>query len=109
VAYVDGELLLEAHPPVDAQGQTMEPQLEQFEQLLDRALGNTTAAIHWDFARQTLQAANGIPTVVGLQAETDNAQKPDQSGQDLAAAAAAVAEANAQAEAAAAAASTPKR
>jgi L,D-transpeptidase ErfK/SrfK len=69
VAYVGGELLLEVHPPVDAQGQTVEPQLHEFEQLLDRALGNTTAAIHWDFARQALQAANGIPTVVGLQTD----------------------------------------
>jgi L,D-transpeptidase ErfK/SrfK len=68
VAYVDGELLLEAHPPVDAQGQTAEPNLELLSELLDRALGNTTAAIHWDFARETLQAANGIPTVVGLEA-----------------------------------------
>jgi L,D-transpeptidase ErfK/SrfK len=73
VAYVNGELLLEAHPPVDAQGQTTEPQLEVFEQLLNRALGDTTAAIHWDFARQALKAANGIPTVVGL--ETDLGEK----------------------------------
>jgi len=71
VAYVDGQLLLEAHPPVDEQGQTTQVQLEQFEQLLGKALGNTTAAIHWDFARQTLQTANGIPTVVGLQADSD--------------------------------------
>lgn len=69
VAYVNGELLLEVHPPVDDQGQTMAPQLEQFETLLNRALGNTTAAIHWDLARQVLKAASGIPTVVGL--ETD--------------------------------------
>jgi L,D-transpeptidase ErfK/SrfK len=71
VAYVDGQLLLEAHPPVDAEGQTVEPNLELLSQLLDHALGNSTAAIHWDFARDTLQAANGIPTVVGLEAYLD--------------------------------------
>src|SRR5271163_1148011 len=30
VAWVDGELLLEAHPPIDAQGQTVEPNLDEF-------------------------------------------------------------------------------
>jgi L,D-transpeptidase ErfK/SrfK len=73
VAYVDGELLLEAHPPVDAEGQTTEPNLELLSQLLDKALGQDTAAIHWDLARETLQAANGIPAVVGLQAQLDTA------------------------------------
>jgi L,D-transpeptidase ErfK/SrfK len=76
VAYVDGELLLEAHPPVDAQGQSTEPDLELLSQLLDKALGTTTAAIHWDLARQTLQAANGMPTVVGLQADPDAPATP---------------------------------
>jgi L,D-transpeptidase ErfK/SrfK len=69
VAYVDGELLLEAHPPVDSEGQTTEPNLELLSQQLDKAIGNDTAAIHWDLAKDTLQAANGIPAVVGLQAD----------------------------------------
>jgi L,D-transpeptidase ErfK/SrfK len=70
VAFVDGELLMEAHPPVDDEGQnTAEPNMEVLSQKLDQALGNTTAAIHWDFAKQALQAANGIPTVVGIQAD----------------------------------------
>lgn len=72
VAFVDGELLMEAHPPVDDEGQnTSEPDMTLLSQKLDQALGNTTAAIHWDFAKQALQAANGIPTVVGLQADLD--------------------------------------
>jgi L,D-transpeptidase ErfK/SrfK len=73
VAYVDGELLLEVHPPVDAEGQTVEPVLAEFEQLLDRALGSGTAAIHWDYAIQTLQAASGIPVTVGLEVVNDAA------------------------------------
>ena len=76
VAYVDGELLLEVHPPVDSQGQTTEPNMELLSQILDKALGDTTAAIHWDFARQALQAANGMPIVVGLQADLDPAPTP---------------------------------
>jgi L,D-transpeptidase ErfK/SrfK len=76
VAYVDGELLLEAHPPVDKEGQTTEPNLELLSQQLDKAVGNDTAAIHWDLARETLQAANGIPAVVGLQADLDPPPAP---------------------------------
>jgi len=82
VAYVDGELLLEAHPPVDAEGQTVEPNLELLSQLLDKALGSETAAIHWDLARSTLQAASGMPAVVGLQADPDP-QPAAQAGQTL--------------------------
>src|SRR5882724_445394 len=76
VAYVDGQLLLEAHPPVDEQGQTVEPNLELLSQQLDKAVGSDTAAIHWDLARDTLQAANGIPAVVGLQADVDAPPAP---------------------------------
>jgi len=71
VTYVAGDLLLEAHPPVDAEGQTVEPDLGLLSRQLDRALGNNTVAIHWDFARQALQAATGMPTVVGLEADVD--------------------------------------
>src|SRR5437763_3169212 len=78
VAFAGGELLMEAHPPVDEEGQnTAEPDLDQLSQKLDQALGSTTAAIHWDFAKEALQAANGIPTVVGLQADLDPAPSAD--------------------------------
>ena len=46
VAWVDGELLLEAHPPVDAQGQSFEPNVDQFSQLLQAAVGDDHA---WPF------------------------------------------------------------
>ena len=70
-AYVDGQLYLEVHPPVDAQGQSTEPNMELLSQLLDKALGDSTAAIHWDYAREELQAANGIPAIVGIEATPD--------------------------------------
>jgi L,D-transpeptidase ErfK/SrfK len=76
VAFVNGELLMEVHPPVDAEGQTIEPDLELFSGLLDQALGPTTAAVHWDFARETMKAASGLPTVVGLEADLN--PTPDQ-------------------------------
>jgi len=71
VAWVDGQLLLEAHPPVDAEGQSVEPDLQVLSEMLDRALGSDTAAIHWELARATLQAANGMPTLVGLAADPE--------------------------------------
>jgi len=75
VAFSDGELFMEVHPQVDDEGQNTatDPDLELLSSRLDEALGATTAAIHWDFAKQALQAANGIPTVVGLQADMDPA------------------------------------
>jgi L,D-transpeptidase ErfK/SrfK len=68
IAFVDGELLLEAHPPVDAQGQSFEPDLTVFEGLLEQALGDSLVAIHWDKARTELAQARGMPAVVGLAA-----------------------------------------
>jgi L,D-transpeptidase ErfK/SrfK len=75
VAWIDGELLLEAHPPVDAQGQSFEPDIDQFSDLLKAAVGDTTVAIHWDYAREVLQKADGVIATVGLEAElpTDTA------------------------------------
>jgi L,D-transpeptidase ErfK/SrfK len=70
VAWVDGELFLEAHPPVDSEGQSVaQPDLKQLSEHLQRVLGSSSAAIHWDLARSTLRAASGMPTLVGVAAE----------------------------------------
>ena len=76
VAWVDGELMLEAHPPVDAQGQSFEPNIDQFSQLLQAAVGQTTVAIHWDYAREVLQKADGVIATVGLAADDPNSLPP---------------------------------
>ena len=68
VAWVDGELLLEVHPPVDAQGQSTDPNLDQFSSLLREAVGHDTLAINWDYAQEVLQKANGVIATVGLEA-----------------------------------------
>ena len=44
---------------------------ELAEQQLRLALGEDTAAIHEEFTRQALEAATGVPTVVGLRAHLD--------------------------------------
>jgi len=72
VAWVDGRLFLEVHPPVNAEGQTVGPDVKVLSQRLKRVLGNDTAAVHWDLARATLQAANGMPTQVGLVGDPQN-------------------------------------
>src|SRR6202789_140073 len=76
VAWVDGELLLEAHPPVDAQGQSFEPNVDQFAEMLRSAVGDTTVAIHWDYAREVLQKADGVIATVALEANDPNAPEP---------------------------------
>jgi L,D-transpeptidase ErfK/SrfK len=74
VAWVDGRLFLEAHPPVDDEGQSVGPDVRQLSQKLKHALGGETAAVHWELARSTLKAANGMPTLVGLAAEPASAK-----------------------------------
>ena len=74
VAWVDGELLLEAHPPVDAEGQSFEPNVDEFSALLQAAVGETTVAIHWDYAHEVLKKADGVMATVGLEAELPTAE-----------------------------------
>jgi L,D-transpeptidase ErfK/SrfK len=69
VAWIGGELLLEAHPPVNAQGESFEPDVDRFSDLLRAAVGETTVAINWEYAREVLQKANGIIATVGLEAD----------------------------------------
>jgi L,D-transpeptidase ErfK/SrfK len=76
VAWVDSELLLEAHPPVDAEGQSFEPNIDQFAELLRAAVGDATVAIHWDYAREVLQKADGVIATVALEADDPNAPAP---------------------------------
>jgi L,D-transpeptidase ErfK/SrfK len=80
VAWVNGELLLEAHPPVDAEGQSFEPDVDQFATLLQTAVGDSTVAIHWDYAREVLQKANGVLATVGIEADLSALNSPGESG-----------------------------
>jgi L,D-transpeptidase ErfK/SrfK len=73
VAWVNGELLLEAHPPVDAQGQSYEPDVDKFSELLRLAVGKSVVAIHWDYAREVLARADGVLATVGLEAQLPDA------------------------------------
>ena len=64
---VDGEVWIEVHPPVDAEGQSVAVKLEDFEKRLDALLGISEVAINWDIAIQALREASGIPVMIGLE------------------------------------------
>jgi L,D-transpeptidase ErfK/SrfK len=77
IARIDGEVWLEVHPPVDAEGQTHEPDLDAFSTRLEQVLGESEAAVHWDFALQALRAALGVPTIIGLELLPEPAEVPE--------------------------------
>jgi L,D-transpeptidase ErfK/SrfK len=72
VAIVDGEVYMEAHPPVDDEGQVAPIDLNEFAARLDKALGPTRTAVHWDYALQNLGSGTGMPVLIGIQAEDDS-------------------------------------
>jgi L,D-transpeptidase ErfK/SrfK len=74
VAWVEGRLFLEAHPPVNEEGQSVVPDVRQLSQILKHALGDDTAAVRWELASATLKAASGMPTLVGLATEAASAK-----------------------------------
>jgi L,D-transpeptidase ErfK/SrfK len=76
VARVNGQVWLEVHPPVDAEGQRTAVNLESFYALANAALGETPAAIHWDFVLATLQEASGLPQMVGVEVDADVVPPP---------------------------------
>ncbi|MEZ5499574.1 MAG: L,D-transpeptidase family protein [Steroidobacteraceae bacterium] len=77
IAFVDGELWLEVHPPVDAMGQSFEPDVDQFSERLTEILGDSVTAIHWDLALDALRKAEGIPVVVGIEADLSDPPAQD--------------------------------
>jgi L,D-transpeptidase ErfK/SrfK len=73
LAWINGALLLEAHPPIDRDGQSLEPDVAAFEGMLEQALGDSVVAIHWDLAREELKKVRGMPVIVGLAADMPDA------------------------------------
>ncbi len=78
VAWVRGQLLLEAHPPVDEEGQAddsgpapaqVEPDLKGLSRMLAKNGADKRANIQWPLARATLKNATGMPTLVGVAAD----------------------------------------
>lgn len=73
---VNGEFWLETHPPIrldpDQPAPSLETSLETLSELLIRLAGDKVTAIHWDFARETLQSSTGVTTMIGLEIPPDS-------------------------------------
>jgi L,D-transpeptidase ErfK/SrfK len=70
VTYAGGNLLIEAHPALDSGAHYFtHADFESLALSLERAFGTRKGAIHWDFVRQVLQTATGMPTVIGFATE----------------------------------------
>ncbi|MEJ0088101.1 MAG: L,D-transpeptidase family protein [Pseudomonadota bacterium] len=72
VARVDGRVWLEVHPPVDAEGQRAEVDIERFYALANAALGEQPAAIHWELVMDTLKEASGLPQMIGIEVDPND-------------------------------------
>lgn len=55
--------------PLIAEGKSAELDVEYFSDLLRAAVGETTVATHWEYARKILQQADAVIATVGLEAE----------------------------------------
>jgi L,D-transpeptidase ErfK/SrfK len=67
--YVNGNLLIEAHPELESGERAATGARRWLGQVLEEALGARKVAIHWDFTWQALEAATGMPIVIGFGAE----------------------------------------
>lgn len=76
VARIDGQVWLEVHPPVDAEGQRAEIDIESFYALANAALGEQPAAIHWDLVMATLKEGSGLPQMVGIEVDPNDLPPP---------------------------------
>ena len=95
IAWVHGQLLLEVHPPVDAEGQSgdagpppsqIEPDLKALSKMIQKTGVDKPAPIQWPRARATLKNATGRPTLVGA-AASDRVEAARNASPDLAQAA----------------------
>lgn len=67
LAYSNGEFWLEAHPPIRVDSDQPAPSLETLSDMLVQLAGEKVTAIHWDFAREALEASTGVTTMIGLE------------------------------------------
>jgi L,D-transpeptidase ErfK/SrfK len=66
----DGELYLEVHPPSTSTDHTpAPPDFDKISKIIDAAIGKNIVAIDWDKVRQVATQADGIPQLIGIQAD----------------------------------------
>ena len=72
----DGELYLEVHPPTTSDHKPAPPDFDRISQIIDTAIGKSVVAIDWDKVRQVAMHANGIPELIGVQADYNSPGTP---------------------------------
>jgi L,D-transpeptidase ErfK/SrfK len=65
-AWLNGRLLLEAHPTIDAQGRSFDLDIDQLSDHLQAEVADIKIAILWDYAHEILRKADGVVATVGL-------------------------------------------
>jgi L,D-transpeptidase ErfK/SrfK len=71
-----GQLYLEVHPPTTGNHVPAPPNYDQISQIIDTAIGKNVVAIDWEKVRQVATQANGIPELIGVQADTNMPATP---------------------------------
>ncbi len=69
----DGRLYLEIHPPVDSGNVPAKPDYAVISRVIDAAIGHAQVAVDWDRVRRLAVQANGMPELIGVEADTQAA------------------------------------
>ncbi len=67
----DGRLYLSVQPPLHSQNVPAKPDFAVISRIIGVAVGRSRVAIDWDRVRRMATRANGIPELIGLEADTD--------------------------------------
>lgn len=76
VSLQNGQLYLEVHPPTTSNHVPAPPNYDQISQIIDTTIGKNVVAIDWDKVRQVATQADGIPELIGVQADTNPPATP---------------------------------
>ncbi len=66
----DGKLYLAIHPPLHSQNVPVKPDYAAITTVIDRAIGHAVVAIDWKRVRRMALHANGMPKLIGVEADT---------------------------------------
>ena len=65
----DGRLYLSIHPPLHSQNVPAKPDYAAISKVIDQTVGGATVAIDWARVRRMAEHANGMPELIGVEAD----------------------------------------
>ena len=65
----DGRLYLSIHPPLHSQNVPAKPDYAAISKVIDQTVGGATVAIDWARVRRMAEHANGMPQLIGVEAD----------------------------------------